>query len=139
MFRALGSRRATRVGEMCNYWRSTRIAILVTSFVCAVISATLANTEPMAVVRQYVDAINKGDADAIAATCADPTSVLDGMAPHISLGSIVAEIGIGTCWRPARGKVLQHILSLSASLDTRMLGRSRVRRDSSDSELQSAW
>ena len=60
---------------------------LMASFVCAVISATLANTEPMAVVRQYVDAFNKGDADAMAATCADPTSVLDGLVPHIWLGS----------------------------------------------------
>jgi ketosteroid isomerase-like protein len=72
---------------MYNYWPNTSIAILVASFVCAAISATLANTEPMAVVRQYVDAFNKGDAEAMAATCADPTSVLDGLAPHIWLGA----------------------------------------------------
>ena len=40
----------------------TRMANLVASSMCAPVSATLANTEPMTVVRQYVDAFNKGDA-----------------------------------------------------------------------------
>jgi hypothetical protein len=36
----------------------------------------------MTVVREYVDAF-KGDAEAMVANCADPTSVLDGSAPHV--------------------------------------------------------
>ena len=42
----------------------------------------LADTESMTVVREYVDAF-KGDAEAMVANCADPTSVLDGSAPHV--------------------------------------------------------
>ena len=38
---------------------------------------------PVAAVRQYIDAFNNGDAKAMAAMCADPMSILDGMAPHI--------------------------------------------------------
>lgn len=40
-------------------------------------------TDPMATVRQYVDGFNKGDVQAMAATCANPMSILDGMAPHV--------------------------------------------------------
>jgi ketosteroid isomerase-like protein len=39
--------------------------------------------DPMATVRQYIDAFNKGDVKAMAASCADPMSILDGMAPHV--------------------------------------------------------
>ena len=39
--------------------------------------------EPMAVVRQYIDAFNKGDAIGMAATFAVPSFILDGMAPHV--------------------------------------------------------
>ena len=73
------------------------MAILVASSMCAPVSATLANTEPMTVVRQYVDAFNKGDADAMAANCAEPTSVLDGLAPHVWRGRQLAGNGTGTC------------------------------------------
>ena len=55
---------------------------MVASSMCAPVSATLADTESMTVVRQYVDAF-KGDAEAMVANCADPTSVLDGSAPHV--------------------------------------------------------
>jgi ketosteroid isomerase-like protein len=39
-------------------------------------------TDPMAAVRQYIDAFNKGDVKAMAATCAAAMSILDGMPPH---------------------------------------------------------
>jgi hypothetical protein len=40
----------------------------------------------MGAVRQYMDAFNKGNMDGMAATCAVPASILDGMAPHIWRG-----------------------------------------------------
>ncbi|CRZ18029.1 YybH family protein [Mycolicibacterium neworleansense] len=44
------------------------------------------STDPMAAVRRYIDAFNNGDADAMAAVCADPMQILDGMAPHVWQG-----------------------------------------------------
>jgi ketosteroid isomerase-like protein len=40
----------------------------------------------MAAVRQYVDAFNSGDAKGMAAVCADPMQILDGMSPHVWQG-----------------------------------------------------
>ncbi|MCV7203713.1 hypothetical protein B7435_03190 [Mycolicibacterium peregrinum] len=42
--------------------------------------------DPMAAVRRYVDAFNRADVDALAAVCADPMQILDGMAPHVWQG-----------------------------------------------------
>ena len=47
--------------------------------------------DPMGAVRQYVDAFNNGDAEAMAAACADPMQILDGMAPHVWQGPTAAE------------------------------------------------
>ena len=47
--------------------------------------------DPMAAVRAYVDAFNKGDAKAMAATCADPMQILDGMSPHVWQGPTASE------------------------------------------------
>ena len=41
---------------------------------------------PVFVVRQYIDAFNKGDANALATCFAVPGSILDGMAPHVWSG-----------------------------------------------------
>jgi ketosteroid isomerase-like protein len=38
---------------------------------------------PMATVRDYIGAFNRGDVKSMAASCADPMSILDGMAPHV--------------------------------------------------------
>jgi ketosteroid isomerase-like protein len=43
----------------------------------------LSTQDPMAAVRQYIDGFNKGDVEVMAATFADPGSILDGMAPHV--------------------------------------------------------
>jgi ketosteroid isomerase-like protein len=43
----------------------------------------MATTDPLAAIAQYIDAFNKGDAAAMAATFAVPGSILDGMAPHV--------------------------------------------------------
>jgi hypothetical protein len=42
----------------------------------------MANSEdqPASAVQQYIEAFNRGDARAMAAMCADPMSILDGMA-----------------------------------------------------------
>jgi ketosteroid isomerase-like protein len=44
---------------------------------------TTSEDQPGSAVQQYIDAFNKGDAMAMAAMCADPMSILDGMAPHV--------------------------------------------------------
>jgi ketosteroid isomerase-like protein len=44
-------------------------------------------TEPVAAVRDYIASFNKGDVNNMAALCADPMSILDGMAPHIWHGA----------------------------------------------------
>jgi len=43
--------------------------------------------DPVAAVRQYIDAFNKGDPDAMAAYFAVSGSILDGMAPHLWHGA----------------------------------------------------
>lgn len=40
----------------------------------------------MAVVRRYIEAMNAGDGDAMAALCADPMQILDVGAPHVWQG-----------------------------------------------------
>ena len=47
--------------------------------------------DPMTAVLQYVDAFNNGDSAAMAATCADPMQILDGMSPHVWQGPTAAE------------------------------------------------
>ena len=47
--------------------------------------------EPMAVVRHYIESFNKGEAKAMAAMCAVPMSILDGMAPHVWHGPTACE------------------------------------------------
>ena len=49
------------------------------------------SNDPMAAVRQYVDAFNTGDVKAMAATCPDPMQILDGMAPHVWQGPTASE------------------------------------------------
>jgi ketosteroid isomerase-like protein len=49
------------------------------------------SNDPIAAVRQYVDAFNSADPKAMAAVCADPMQILDGMSPHVWQGSTAAE------------------------------------------------
>jgi ketosteroid isomerase-like protein len=66
---------------------TARRALLIIAAICATASTSLADTmEPMGAVRQYIDAFNKGDMEGMAATCAVPASILDGMAPHVWQG-----------------------------------------------------
>lgn len=47
--------------------------------------------DPMATVLRYVEAFNNGDAVAMAAACAAPMQILDGMSPHVWQGPTAAE------------------------------------------------
>jgi hypothetical protein len=51
----------------------------------------MAATDPLATVRGYVDAFNSGDGAAMAAAFSGPGSILDGLAPHLWLGSTVTQ------------------------------------------------
>jgi len=52
----------------------------------------MSTEDPMAAVRQYIDAFNKGDANVMAASFADTGSILDG-----GTGRQPLKTGIGTC------------------------------------------
>jgi ketosteroid isomerase-like protein len=45
----------------------------------------------MAVVLRYVDAFNNGDSKTMAALCADPMQILDGMSPHVWQGPTASQ------------------------------------------------
>jgi ketosteroid isomerase-like protein len=48
-------------------------------------------TDPMTTVRQYIDAFNRGDPKAMAAACAVPGWILDGIAPYAWHGPTATE------------------------------------------------
>lgn len=52
--------------------------------------------DPLAAVQTYIDAFNDGDAQAMSTMFADPGSILDGMAPHLWLGSTALAWSKGT-------------------------------------------
>lgn len=47
--------------------------------------------DPMVGVLRYVDAFNASDVNAMAATCADPMQILDGMSPHVWQGPTASD------------------------------------------------
>ena len=47
--------------------------------------------DPMAAVRRYIEAFNNGDPIAMAAACADPMQILDGMSPHMWQGPTASD------------------------------------------------
>ena len=49
------------------------------------------SADPVSAVRQYIAAFNNGDAAAMAAACANPMSILDGMAPHVWHGATATQ------------------------------------------------
>ena len=49
------------------------------------------SNDPMAAVRQYVDAFNNSDPKAMAEICADPMQILDGMSPHVWQGPTASD------------------------------------------------
>jgi ketosteroid isomerase-like protein len=50
----------------------------------------MTTADPMATVRQYIDAFNRGDPEAMRMAFAVPGSILDGMAPHVWHGPTAA-------------------------------------------------
>lgn len=48
--------------------------------------------DPIATVRLYVAAFNKGDVKTMAASFASPGSILDGLAPHLWHGQIPSKV-----------------------------------------------
>ena len=48
-------------------------------------------SEPVATVRRYIESFNKRDVEGMAAMCADPMSILDGMGPHVWHGATATE------------------------------------------------
>lgn len=48
-------------------------------------------SDPMAAVHRYVAGFNSGDVTAMAAACAEPMQILDGMSPHVWQGPTAAE------------------------------------------------
>ena len=51
----------------------------------------MSTKDPLAAVRQYIESFNKGDSKAMAAMCAVPMSILDGMPPHVWNGPSACE------------------------------------------------
>ena len=69
-----------------------RIALgIAASLVTGNVAFAQAEGDPIAAVRRYIDAFNKGDAAGMAATFAVPGSILDGMAPHVWQGPAAAQ------------------------------------------------
>ena len=52
----------------------------------------MATNDPVAAINQYIDAFNKGDGKAMAATFAVPGSILDGIAPHVWQGPTATQV-----------------------------------------------
>jgi hypothetical protein len=71
-------------------------------------------TDPMAAVRNYIDAFNRGDAKPMAAAFGRQSLILDGMAPHLWVGPTASQ----NWYRDvlAEGKPSM-VLQLIASLD----------------------
>ena len=51
----------------------------------------MATNDPLAAVKQYIEAFNKGDGKGMAETFAVPGSILDGMAPHVWQGPTASQ------------------------------------------------
>jgi hypothetical protein len=74
----------------------------------------MSTNDPMAAVRQYINAFNKGDATVMAATFAVP-GFLTACHRTYGRGQRPLRIGTETCWLKASNMVLQIISSLWAS------------------------
>ena len=53
---------------------------------------TQVDSDPVAAVRRYIDALNEGDVEAMAACFAAPGMILDGMAPHVWHGASAPKV-----------------------------------------------
>lgn len=62
------------------------LSFAIVLVVASIPAAASSTKDPMGTVREYIAAFNKGDAKAMAATCANPASILDGMPTHVWQG-----------------------------------------------------
>src|SRR4051794_7226626 len=67
------------------------VFLAVASLLAFAVAALADTTDPMAAIRQYIDAFNKGDVKTMAATCAPKSSILDGFPPHSWQGPTACE------------------------------------------------
>ena len=73
--------------------------------------------DPMAAVRKYVNAFNRGDATAMAMTFAGSGSILDGMAPHVWQGPTATQDWYkGVLVEGKQHDVSDHFISLGEPL-----------------------
>ena len=63
---------------------ATLVSVLILGLPCASSAQTAASprSEVMAIVRQFVDAFNKGDVNAMSAACANEGAIIDEFPPH---------------------------------------------------------
>ena len=76
------------------------------------------SVDPMAAVRHYIEAFNNGDSAAMAAACADPMQILDGMSPHVWQGPSAAQDWYRDALREAEQQGLRAYTSVSANHGT---------------------
>ena len=67
----------------------TFLALLLT--LAAVSNALAQTTDPLAAINEYIAKFNKGDIKGMATVCANPASILDGLAPHSWQGATACE------------------------------------------------
>jgi ketosteroid isomerase-like protein len=81
--------------------------------------------DPMAAVRKYVDAFNRGDATAMATTFAGSGSILDGMAPHVWQGPTATQDWYkGVLVEGKQHDVSDHFITLGEPLHNNVTGDS---------------
>jgi ketosteroid isomerase-like protein len=69
----------------------SRLFFAITFMFVSVSAAMSSTADPTAAVHEYVADFNKGDVKAMAATCANPASILDGLPPHAWQGPTACE------------------------------------------------
>ena len=101
-------------------------------------ATAMSTNDPMAAVRNYIDAFNRGDAKQMAATFSVPASILDGMAPHVWQGPTAAQ----DWYRDVLMEGKQHgasdyFVTLGEPLHNNVTGDSAYVVDSRDHDIQS--
>jgi hypothetical protein len=94
--------------------------------------------DSMAAVRQYIESFNNGNQEGMAASFADPGSILDGMAPHVWHGPTATQ----DWYRDVLIEGKQHgasdyFVALGETLHNKYHWRQRVCGCSGDHDVQS--
>ena len=95
--------------------------------------------DPMAAVRKYVDAFNRGDATAMATTFAGSGSILDGMAPHVWQGPTATQDWYkGVLVEGKQHDVSDHFITLGEPWHNKSPGTAPIWCSRID-DVQAAW